>query len=107
MKAIVYEEYGPPEVLHLKEVEKPAPKDNEVLVKILATTASAGDVRMRALNVPGSVVERFMARLFLGIRKPKRTILGMQLAGDIEAVGRNVTRFKVGDPVFTTTGMDL
>lgn len=107
MKAMVYEEYGPPEVLHLKEVEKPDPKDNEVLVKVLATTASAGDVRMRALNVPGSVVERFMARLFLGIRKPKRTILGMQLAGEIEAVGRKVTRFKVGDPVFATTGMDF
>lgn len=107
MKAMVYEEYGPPEVLHLKEVAKPAPKDNEVLVKVYATTVSAGDVRMRALNVPGSAVEQLMARLFLGIRGPKRTILGMQLSGDIEAVGKNVKRFKVGDQVFASTGMDF
>ena len=76
MKAVVYKEYGPPEVLQLKEVAKPTPKKNEVLVKVMATTVSAGDVRMRSFNVPGGFVERLLARLYLGIRKPRRAILG-------------------------------
>jgi NADPH:quinone reductase-like Zn-dependent oxidoreductase len=107
MKAIVYEEYGPPEVLQLKEVEKPAPKKDEVLVKVHATTVSAGDVRMRSFNVPGSLLERLLARLYLGIRKPKRTILGMQLAGEIEDVGQDVTLFKKGDQVFASTELQF
>jgi NADPH:quinone reductase-like Zn-dependent oxidoreductase len=82
---------------------KPAPRDNEVLVKIRATTVTIGDTIMRSLKIPGPRWQRFFARLYLGIRKPKRTILGMELAGDIEAVGQNVTRFKVGDPVFAST----
>jgi NADPH:quinone reductase-like Zn-dependent oxidoreductase len=107
VKAIVYEEYGPPEVLQLKEVEKPTPKDKEVLVKIHATTVRAGDVRMRAFTVPGGSIERLMARLYLGITKPKRTILGMELAGEIVKVGKEVKRFTVGDQIFATTELDF
>ena len=103
MKAVVYTEYGPPDVLQLKEIEKPAPKDNEVLVKVHATTVTIGDTIMRSLNIPGPRWQRLFARLYLGLRKPKRTILGMELAGDIEAVGKKVTRFKPGDPVFAST----
>ena len=103
MKAIVYTQYGPPEVLRLQEVEKPAPRDREVLVKIHATTVTIGDTIMRSLNMPISGWQRLLARFYLGIRKPKRPILGMELAGDIESVGREVTRFKPGDPVFAST----
>jgi NADPH:quinone reductase-like Zn-dependent oxidoreductase len=83
----------------LKEVEKPAPKDNEVLVKIHATTVTIGDTIMRSLKIPGPRWQRLFARLYLGIRKPKRPILGMELAGEIESVGKDVTRFKNGDQV--------
>ena len=103
MRAAVYEKYGPPEVVQIKEIPTPEPKDSEVLVKVMATTVSAGDVRMRALDVPGNAFVRFMARLFLGIRGPKRKILGMQAAGIVKAVGENVTKFKVGDEVFAST----
>jgi NADPH:quinone reductase and related Zn-dependent oxidoreductases len=101
MKAVVYTEYGFPEVLQVKEVEKPTPEDNEVLVRVRATTVTAGDVRMRSFHVPR--MEWIFARLYLGIRKPKRPILGMEVAGEIEAVGKDVSRYRPGDQVFAST----
>jgi NADPH:quinone reductase-like Zn-dependent oxidoreductase len=102
MKAIVCTKYGPPDVLQLREVAKPVPKDNEVLIKIYATTCHVGDVRVRSFNVPFWQMIPF--RLYLGITKPKRGVLGMELAGEIEAVGKDVKRFKKGDQVFALTG---
>ena len=103
MRAVVYEKYGPPEVLEFREVEKPSPKDNEVLIKIIATTLHRGDVRMRSFDVPGSAFEKVIARLILGITGPRRKILGMEFSGIIESTGKNVTRFKEGDQVFAST----
>ncbi len=103
MKAVVYKAYGPPEVLQLEEIEKPAPRAKEVLVEVRATTVTIGDTIMRSLDIPLPTLQRLMARLFLGIRKPRRSILGMELAGDVEAVGEKVTRFKPGDAVLAST----
>ncbi|MEO0768129.1 MAG: NAD(P)-dependent alcohol dehydrogenase [Cyanobacteria bacterium J06649_4] len=103
MRAAIYEQYGPPEVLEIKDIPKPTPSDKEVLVKVHATTVTAGDTIMRSLNIPSPFWQRLFARFYLGFDKPKRTILGMKLAGKIEAVGRHVTRFKPGDAVFAST----
>ena len=103
MKAIVCTKYGPPEVLQLKEVEKPSPKDNEVLVKVHAITVTIGDTIMRSFNLPVSGWQKLLARLFLGWHSPKRPILGMELAGEVESIGRKVTRFKPGQAVFAST----
>jgi len=80
MKAIVYEKYGPPEVLQFKEVENPIPKDNEVLVKVYATTVHRGDSRMRSFTVPGPLWERLLVRIKFGLIKPRKKILGSELA---------------------------
>jgi NADPH:quinone reductase-like Zn-dependent oxidoreductase len=101
MKAVIYTSYGPPEVLRIAEVAKPVPNDHEVLIKVRATTVTVGDTRMRSFTVPRG--QWLPARIYLGIRKPKRPILGMELAGEIEAVGKDVTRFRPGDPVFAST----
>jgi len=101
MRAAIYKKYGPPEVLHLQEWKKPTPKDHEVLVKVHTTTVTAGDVRMRKFDVPK--MEWLFARLYLGVFGPRRKVLGMELAGEIEAVGKKVTRFQVGDAVFGGT----
>ncbi len=103
MKAFVYTEYGSPDVLRLAELPKPAPRANEVLVKVRATTVTIGDTIMRSLNIPVSGWQKVMARLYLGWRTPRRSILGMELAGDIEAVGKKVTRFRPGQAVFAST----
>ena len=102
MKAVVCTKYGPPEVLQLTEVEKPAPKDKEVLIRVFATTCHIGDVKVRSFDVPFWQMIPF--RIYLGIRRPKRPILGMELAGEIETVGKDVKRFKKGDQVFASAG---
>ena len=108
MKAMVYTEYGPPEVFHLKEVEKPSPKDNEILVKVYATTISFAVIIARSGKHPDSKLFSYASRLMFGIRKPKKTILGYEFAGEIESVGKDVTLFTKGDQVFgTTTGLEF
>jgi len=106
MKAIVWTRYGPPEVLQLREVAKPAPKETEVLIRIHATTVTAGDCEMRSLKFP--VWLSLPMRIYAGIKKPQRvTILGQEFAGEIEAVGKDVRLFKKGDQVFATTGFSF
>ncbi len=106
MKAIVWREYGPPDGLQLEEVEKPTPKDNEVLIRIYATTVTAGDCEMRGLKSP--LFLSLPMRIYNGLRRPKRiTILGQELAGGIEAVGKDVKLFRKGDRVFGPTGMSF
>jgi NADPH:quinone reductase-like Zn-dependent oxidoreductase len=106
MKAIVYEKYGPPEVLQLKEVEKPTPKDNEILVKVYATTVSSAVLWARSGKHPDSIFFTLAVRIMFGLKKPKKTILGYELSGEIESVGRDVKLFRKGDQVYgTTTGL--
>lgn len=105
MKAIVYSRYGPPDVLEVKQVKKPIPKDNEILVKVKATTVTVADIRSRSFTVPPAFW--LPARITLGLRQPKKEILGMELAGEVELIGRNVKKFKKGDQVFAATLTDF
>jgi NADPH:quinone reductase-like Zn-dependent oxidoreductase len=105
MRAAVYERYGPPEVVHLTEVPTPVPKDNEVLVRVKATTVTSADWRVRSLDLPAGF--RPMGRLMIGIFGPRQPILGTELAGVVEAVGSRVTRFRRGDPVFAFPGLGM
>ncbi|MCI0575104.1 MAG: NAD(P)-dependent alcohol dehydrogenase [Chloroflexi bacterium] len=106
MKAIVWTKYGPPDVLQLKEVEKPTPKDNEVLIKVHAATASTADTELRRLKLP--LLFAIPLRLYLGFRRPTRiTIPGTEFAGEIVAAGKSVTRYKPGDQVFGYTGLGM
>lgn len=102
MKAIVYERYGSPDVLKVKEVGKPIPKDNEILIRTHATTVTSADSRVRSLNVP--VGFGLLSRLFFGILGPRQPILGTELAGEVKAVGKDVRKFKVGDQVLAFSG---
>jgi NADPH:quinone reductase-like Zn-dependent oxidoreductase len=113
MKAIVYTQYGSPDVLHLQEIEKPTPQDNEILIRIRATPVNVGDVMARnfraftarTFTMPGFVW--LPARFMIGFRKPRRHILGSEFAGDVEAVGSGVTHFKPGDAVFGYRAMNF
>jgi NADPH:quinone reductase-like Zn-dependent oxidoreductase len=98
VRAIVYQRYGPPEVLELEHIPKPTPKDHEVLIKVRATTVTAADWRLRSLSAPKGF--GILMRLAMGPSRPRRPILGAELSGEIEAIGKDVSRFKVGDQVF-------
>jgi NADPH:quinone reductase-like Zn-dependent oxidoreductase len=103
MRAIVCTKYGSPDVLELREVDKSTPKDNEVLIKVHATTVTSGDCRVRGFKSP--ILYWIPMRIILGLRKPRKPILGVELAGEIDAIGKNVKRFKKGDQVYGLTGM--
>jgi NADPH:quinone reductase-like Zn-dependent oxidoreductase len=105
MRAIVWTRYGPPDVLQLKEVAKPTPKENEVLIRIDATTVTTADCELRRLNIPLALW--LPIRMYMGLRRPRISVLGQELAGEIEAVGKDVTRFRKGDQVFAWTGFRL
>jgi len=104
VKAVVYDRYGPPDVLRLDEVERPVPMDDEVLVKIRAAAVTRADCATREANRRSGPVVSFISRLISGLRRPKQRILGSELAGEVEAVGIAVTDFALGDHVFGTTG---
>ena len=105
MKAIVCTKYGPPEVLQLRDVKKPAPRNNEVLIKIHATAVTASDCIIRRLKLKPSVRKPMglIAGLIMGFNKPRQPIFGLVLAGDVESVGKKVKQFKAGDQVFAST----
>ncbi|AEF41156.1 NAD(P)-dependent alcohol dehydrogenase [Hoyosella subflava] len=105
MKAAVYDRYGPPEVMRITDVDKPTPRDDEILVKVYSTTVTAGDYRVRTLDTPAGF--RLMSRIVFGVSTPRKPILGSELAGDVASVGKDVRSFAVGDAVvaFTDAGL--
>ncbi len=105
MRAVVYDRYGPPEVLRLEDVERPVPQEDEVLVKIHATTVSRSDVHTREANRHSGLVVSLLSRLVSGPRRPRQRILGREFAGEVEAVGAAVSDFSVGDRVFGLSGL--
>ena len=105
MKAIAWSAYGKPSVLNCIELEKPTPKNNEILVKVFVSSVTTGDARLRSLNVPSGM--GFLTRLAFGIKKPRKLIPGMEFSGEVVSVGDTVTQFKIGDRVFGTTGMNM
>src|SRR5437773_10692253 len=105
MKAIICTRYGPPEVLELREVEKPIPKDNEVLMRVHAATVTKGDCELRSLNLP--LLWKLFVRIGRGFRRRSKKILGQELAGEVVSVGKAVRLVKKGDQVFATTGHRL
>ena len=111
MKAMICTKYGPPDVLQLKEIDKPTPKKNEILVKIHATTVHVGDTKIRGFKPGMGPVKDFffkpIMRVIIGFRGPRKKILGMELSGEIESVGKDVKRYQVGDQIFGATGMSF
>src|SRR5438128_7083259 len=105
MRAVVCTKYGPPDVLQLKELEKPTAKDNEVLVRVYAATVTAGDCELRSLNLP--LLWQLFVRIGFGFKAPRKKVLGQELAGEIESVGKDVRLFRKGDQVFAFTGLRL
>lgn len=105
MRAVVYDRYGPPEVLRLEEVAKPMPKEDEVLVKVHATTVNRSDGHIREANRSNGPAAMLLSRLVSGVRSPRQPILGSEFAGEVEAIGTSVTEFAVGDRVFGTSGL--
>jgi NADPH:quinone reductase-like Zn-dependent oxidoreductase len=105
MRAVVYDRYGPPEVLRLEDVERPVPKEDEVLVRIHATTVNRLDCATREANRRSGLVAMLLSRLISGVRRPRRRILGSEFAGEVQAAGAAVSEFAVGDQVFGTTGL--
>jgi NADPH:quinone reductase-like Zn-dependent oxidoreductase len=102
MKAIICTKYGPPEVLQIREVNKPIPKDNEILIKTHAANVTVSDCIVRSGRV--SIFQWLPMRIFVGVNRPRNPILGFELAGEVEAIGRDIKRFKQGDPIFGFTG---
>lgn len=106
MRAAVYTQYGAPDVLNIKQLDQPTPEDTDLLIKVHATSVTTGDCNIRGfVFVPDGF--KFLTRLAMGLRKPRKAVLGLEFAGEVEAVGKNVTRFKVGDQVFGLDGSKL
>jgi NADPH:quinone reductase-like Zn-dependent oxidoreductase len=105
VRAVVYDRYGPPDVLRLEDVAQPVPKDDEVLVKIHASTVNRLDVHTREANVKSGPIVSLLSRLVSGVRRPRQRILGSEFAGEVAAVGASVSEFVVGDQIFGTTGL--
>ena len=105
MRAVVYDKYGPPDVLRLEEVERPVPKEDEVLVRVHATTVNRSDVHIREANRSNGLAMTFLSRSISGLRRPRQPILGSEFAGEVEAIGASVNEFGVGDHVFGSTGL--